>query len=78
MTAAARVFPVTVESVDTKAFASAIDWPGWSRSGKREQQALEALVAHAGRYAAIARRAGLDFPDVGDTRGPGCGGAGRG
>ena len=62
MTSDAPGMPVTVETVDTKAFASAIDWPGWSRSGRREQQALEALVAQAARYALVARRAGLQFP----------------
>jgi hypothetical protein len=59
-----RGIGVTVETVDSRSFASAIDWPGWSRSGRQEQQALESLAAQAGRYAAIARRAGLDFPDV--------------
>jgi hypothetical protein len=64
MTTRRRPILVTVETVDTKAFASATDWPGWSRSGRREPEALEALVDYAGRYAAVARRAGLDFPDA--------------
>ena len=54
--------PVTVEAVDRKVFASALDWPGWSRSGKTEALALEALAGHAARYAVIARRAGADVP----------------
>jgi len=59
-----RRISVTLETVDTKAFATSLDWPGWSRSGRREPQALEALVGHADRYAVIARRAGLEFPDA--------------
>ena len=58
-----RAIPVTVEAVDTKVFASALDWPGWSRGGKTERLALDALITHAGRYAAVARRAGLALPD---------------
>lgn len=58
-----RAIPVTIEAVDTKAFASALDWPGWSRGARNEPLALEALIAQASRYAAVARRAGLDFPD---------------
>lgn len=45
-----------------KVFASALDWPGWSRSGKTEEAALEALAAYAGRYAPVAERAGMRFP----------------
>lgn len=45
---------VTTEHTPTKTFASAADWPGWSRSGKTEDLALEALVAYAPRYASIA------------------------
>jgi hypothetical protein len=45
---------VTIEHTPKRTFASAADWPGWSRSGKTEELALEALAAYAGRYAAIA------------------------
>ena len=47
-----------------KAFAWAIDWPGWCRAGKDRDLAIEALLATRGRYAKVARRAGLDLPDV--------------
>ena len=57
MTTNERSIDVTIEAVDRKVFASAVDWPGWSRSGKTEDLALEALVAYAPRYAAIAGRA---------------------
>ena len=45
---------VTLEHTPRRTFASASDWPGWSRSGKTEELALEALAAYAPRYAAIA------------------------
>jgi hypothetical protein len=44
---------VTIEHTAKKTFASAVDWPGWSRSGKTEELALEALAASAPRYATI-------------------------
>ncbi len=44
---------VTVEHTPKKAFATAADWPGWSRSGKTEELALDALAAYAARYAVI-------------------------
>ena len=52
---------VTVESADRKVFVSALDWPGWSRSGKTEDLAVEAFLAAAPRYAVVAKQAGLDF-----------------
>jgi hypothetical protein len=52
---------VTVESVDKKVFVSALDWPGWSRSGKTEELAVDAFLAAAPRYAVVAEEAGLAF-----------------
>src|SRR4051794_20180137 len=43
-------------------FACAIDWPGWCRSGKTEDDALEALAAYADRYAPVAAGAKVRFP----------------
>jgi hypothetical protein len=43
-------------------FASALDWPGWCRSGKGEERALEALAAYAPRYAPVPAEAGVRFP----------------
>ena len=54
---------VVVEAVDKRAFASAVAWPGWSRSGKDEALAIEQLANHAPRYALVAAKAGLSFPD---------------
>jgi hypothetical protein len=70
-------YRVGVETTDRRAFASALDWPGWSRSGRDEAAALAALVASGGRFAAVAATAGLDL-GIGATvaldvaeRGPG-------
>lgn len=52
---------VTIEHTPRKTFATATDWPGWSRSGKTEALALEALAAYAKRYAAIAAAAHRRF-----------------
>jgi hypothetical protein len=49
---------VSVEAGAKKAFATAVDWPGWSRSGKTEEAAVAALAEYAGRYASIAKAAG--------------------
>ena len=52
---------VSIEHTSRRTFASAIDWPGWSRSGKTEEASLEALAAYAGRYRAVAEEAGVPF-----------------
>ena len=52
---------VSTEATPKKAFATAVDWPGWSRSGKTEALALEALAAAAPRYVAVAGEAGEVF-----------------
>jgi len=50
---------VSLEVHPKRTFASALDWPGWCRSGKTEEAALEALAGYAGRYKPVAERAGL-------------------
>ena len=42
-----------------RSVAVAFDWPGWDRSGKTEEAALEVLEAYRPRYAKIAALAGL-------------------
>jgi hypothetical protein len=53
-----RTIAVIVELGAKKAFASALDWPGWSRSGKTEEAALAALSGYAVRFSAVATEAG--------------------
>ena len=47
-----------------RVFACAVDWPGWCRSGKTEQAAVETLVAYAPRYAPVARAVAEELPSV--------------
>jgi hypothetical protein len=54
--------PVYVEVGTRRVFASAIDWPGWTRAGKTEVDALAALETYARRYAPVAKQAGLSLP----------------
>jgi hypothetical protein len=58
---------VVIEAGAKKAFASALDWPGWSRSAKTPEDAIERLLEYAPRYAPVARLAGLGFPDAFDV-----------
>ncbi len=59
--ARAQTVRVVVEATDKRAFASALDWPGWARVAKSEDAALAALAEHAPRYAAVAASAKLPF-----------------
>jgi predicted RNase H-like HicB family nuclease len=58
----AKAIPIYLEAGDKKVFACSIDFPGWCRSGKTEEEALEALAAYAPRYAEVAERAKVAFP----------------
>ena len=46
---AAAPVDVFVESGRKRVFASALDWPGWCRSGRTEELAIEALAAYLPR-----------------------------
>jgi hypothetical protein len=52
---------VYVEMGQKLAFAGALDWPGWSRSGRGEAAALQALWAYGPRYARVLGAAGVGF-----------------
>jgi len=54
-----RIYP---EATDKKAFACALDWPGWARAAKTEDLAIEALTSYADRYARIAAAAAARWP----------------
>jgi hypothetical protein len=53
--------PVYLEIGEKRVFASALDWPGWTRSARDEERALETLAAYAPRYAAVPRAARIEF-----------------
>jgi hypothetical protein len=57
-----RPLAVCVEVAPRKAFASALDWPGWCRAGRDADAALAALADYADRYARVAKTAGVTFP----------------
>jgi hypothetical protein len=47
----AKAVAVYLEVGSKRVFAGALDWPGWCRSGRDEDVALQALVAYGPRYA---------------------------
>jgi hypothetical protein len=53
--------PVIVEAGSKRAFASAVEWPGWARSGRDEAAALDTLITYAPRYARVVSRTRLGF-----------------
>jgi hypothetical protein len=55
------MIPVYLEKGSRRVFAGALDWPGWCRSGRSEEDALEALVAYGPRYAAAIAHAPQAF-----------------
>lgn len=52
---------IYLETGKTRAFAAAIAWPGWCRSGKDEALALQVLFGYAPRYQRAIAAARLDF-----------------
>jgi hypothetical protein len=66
--AATRRTPLGLETGRRLTFAWALDWPGWCRSGRGREAALEALAAYQPRYARAVARARLSppAPRVGD------------
>jgi hypothetical protein len=56
-----RRIAVYLEVTRKRTFVGAVEWPGWCRSGKTPDDALEALVAYADRYAAVISRSRLGF-----------------
>jgi hypothetical protein len=56
--------PIYLEVGAKRVFASAVDWPGWCRSGRDEAGAQAALGAYLDRYRPVAKMAGLQPPTV--------------
>ena len=55
------VVHVAIEAGRKKWFASALDWPGWARSGADENAAIETLIDYSERYRVVTDRAGIAF-----------------
>ena len=47
--------PIYVEVGAKRTFASAVEWPGWCRGGRNEQEAVVALAAYGDRYSAVVK-----------------------
>jgi DinB superfamily len=52
---------IFLEIGKNRTFATALDWPGWSRSGKDEAAALQALLDYGPRYAQAIQGTRLEF-----------------
>jgi hypothetical protein len=53
---------VFIEAGNRRVFASALDWPGWARSGKSEELAVVAVADYLPRYLPIVAMAGVTAP----------------
>ena len=58
---------VYLEQGARRTFALAVDWPGWARSGRGDNEALEALARYLPRYAIVVE----SIPDLLDPAPPG-------
>ena len=65
MTQANRI-DVYIEGRAKRLIASAVQWPGWTRSGRNEESALQALFDCAPRYARALQHSGLKFQPPAD------------
>ena len=57
---------VYLEVGTKRVFACAEDWPGWSRSGRNEEAAIEELFSYADRYAPVAHGMKVEDPVITD------------
>jgi hypothetical protein len=57
---------VYLEVGNKRTFAGARDWPGWCRSAREEEEALQALFDYRRRYASAIQSAQLGFEPPGD------------
>jgi hypothetical protein len=60
---------VFVEIGQKKIFAGALEWPGWCRSGRDEQSALQTLLDYGLRYAPVMQGMDIEFHLPTDTSG---------
>ena len=60
---------VYIEYTPKRTFAAALDWHGWTRSGRNEAEALQALWDAAPRYGRILAAAQIEFTPPSDLAG---------
>ncbi len=53
--------PIFLEVGEKRTFAGALDWPGWCRSGRDQDSAIEALLEYAPRYKRVIAQSKLKF-----------------
>ncbi len=56
--------PIYLEVAPKRTFAGSLEWPGWTRAGRTEADAIEALLVAGPRYAKVAGRAFTPPKDV--------------
>jgi len=61
MTQDATMTEVYLEVSEKRAFAVALDWPGWCRSGRDDASALQTLYEYGPRYARVLETTSLGF-----------------
>src|SRR5215207_2796718 len=61
MAQGANHIEVYLEIGQARTFAVALDWPGWCRSGRDQDTALQALYDYGPRYARALQRTRLAF-----------------
>jgi hypothetical protein len=61
MARSSSLIPIYLETGKKRVFASALDWPGWCRSGRDEESALQALLDCGAPYARVVRASNLGF-----------------
>jgi hypothetical protein len=60
---------VSLEVVPRRTFAVAVEWPGWTRAGRDEDDALGALLRAGPRYARVVAAAGMELHPPADRSG---------
>ena len=63
------MIPIYLEVGAKRTFASAVDWPGWSRGGRDENEAIAALLAYGDRYRAVVAKVAPTFRAPADASG---------
>lgn len=66
--AKAEAIEVYLETGKKKTFAVALDWPGWARSGRDEDAALQSLFDYRTRYAQVLNPTKIAFKEPEDLR----------
>ena len=57
----AKGVPIYLETGAKRTFATSVDWPGWSRGARTEDEAIAALLAYGERYSGVVRSVAPKF-----------------